>query len=48
MKSIYYTGQALAIAIGVFVGVEHNSPAIGIAVMFALQLLVDIRHRENK
>jgi hypothetical protein len=27
MKSIYYTGQALAIAIGVFVGVEHNSPS---------------------
>ena len=48
MKSIYYTGQALAIAIGVFVGFEHNSPAIGIAVMFALQLLVDIRHRESK
>ena len=46
MKAIYYTGQALAIAIGVFVGVEHNSPYIGVAVMFALQLLVDIRHKE--
>ena len=48
MTTIYYTGQALAIAIGAFVGFEHNSPSTGIAIMFALQLLVDIQHKESK
>lgn len=43
---LYWSGKILAIAVGVFVGIEQGQASTGIATMFALQLLVDIRHKD--